>query len=72
MALPALSLLDATGGALKRAMADAVDAALAAGVTDIDELILAAMTRVPKLRTPNGTKPLLSSGEPPSNFSDGA
>ena len=69
--LPALSLLDATGGALKRAMADAVDNALAAGVVDLDELISAATSRVPKLRTPNGTKPQVASDQPSSNMAGG-
>ena len=65
-ALPALTLLDATGGALKRAMADAVDNAIATGVVDLDELVSAATSRIPKLRTPDGATQQVASDQPSS------
>ncbi len=55
--MPALSLLDATGGSLARAMAEMIDQALAAGVIEHEELVEAALQRIPKLRTPNGHNP---------------
>jgi len=52
--LPALTLLGPTGGYLKRAMGDAVDAAIAAGVLDLDELTHAAIVKITTLRSRNG------------------
>jgi len=51
---PMLTLLGATGGSLKQAMLEAVDNAIAAGVVDPQELVLAATVRIPRLRSPNG------------------
>ena len=52
--MPTLALLESTGGSLRRAMEDSVDNAIDAGVLDHDQLVEAAMARLPKLRTPNG------------------
>ena len=54
--LPALALLGETGGSLRRAMAAAVDEALAAGIVDPEELTRAATARFSTLRTPNSVR----------------
>jgi len=61
--LPPLALLERSGGSLHQVMADAIDTALALGVLEHEQLVEAALARIPRLRSPNGQKPQQSAGD---------
>lgn len=58
--MPPLALLEAAGGSLNRAMAESIDKAITAGVLDHEELVEAALDRIPRLRSPNGRQQQLA------------
>ena len=69
--LPTLTLLGNAKSSLRKVMEEAVDAALDLGVIEPEELVDAAISRVPKLRSPDGRGPQFGSDHASSKMTSG-
>jgi len=55
--MPSLALLQPSGGSLDRVMGEAIDLAIASGVLDHALLVETALSKIPRLRSPDGHTP---------------